>query len=198
MIEVTFVSTNPGKVREVREVLAHYGVRVRWVRRPLPELQSDSLEEVALHKLRASGARRGYTLVEDSGLFVRSLADFPGVYSAHFLKIWGFRPIFELLRGRNRSASFRTVAVLGHGRERRVFHGEVRGTIATDARGSNGFGYDPIFVPRGYSRTFGELPSDVKNALSHRARALHEVGAYLARRESAASAPRKKRKKGLV
>jgi XTP/dITP diphosphohydrolase len=177
--DVTFVSTNPGKFREVRELLAPYGVRTRWRRRTLPEPQADTLEEVVATKLSSVRDIPGYVLVEDSGLFVPSLGGFPGVYSAHFLKVWKFGPLLELLERRDRQAFFRTVAGLQRGRRRWMFVGEVHGKIAKKARGRQGFGYDPIFVPDGGSRTFGEIRSSEKNELSHRARAIRQVGELL-------------------
>jgi XTP/dITP diphosphohydrolase len=180
--DLTFVSTNPGKFREVRGLLAPYGVRVKWRRRVLPEPQAETLEEVVAAKLAAVRDIPGYVLVEDSGLFVPSLNGFPGVYSAHFLNTWRFGPMLELLKRRDRSAYFRTVAGLQRGQRRWTFVGEVVGSIASRPRGRNGFGYDPIFIPRGARRTFAELPTEEKNALSHRARAVVQVGKMLARR----------------
>ena len=130
MIDLTFVSTNAGKYREVAAVLRPYGVRVRWKSRTLPEPQAETLEEVVGAKLDAVRDVAGLVLVEDSGLFIPSLAGFPGVYSAHFLKIWKFGPIFELLRRRDRTAHFRAVAGLQRGRRRAFFVGEVAGAIA--------------------------------------------------------------------
>ena len=179
MTDVTFVSTNPGKFREVRGLLAPFGVRVRWRRRKLPEPQAETLEEVVAAKLRAVRDIPGYVLVEDSGLFVPSLGGFPGVYSAHFLKTWKFGPLLELLRRRDRAAVFRTVAGLQRGRRYWTFVGEVTGTIASRPRGRQGFGYDPIFVPTGERRTFAEIPTERKNELSHRARAVVQVGRLL-------------------
>ena len=184
MIDVAFVTTNPGKFREAREILRPYGVRLRWLRRALVEPQSADLREVAVAKARAVPRRTGYVLVEDSGLFVRALNGFPGVYSAHFLKLWGFPPVLRLLRGRPRGAAFRSVAALRHGRAIRTFVGEVQGSIASRPAGSTGFGYDPIFVPRGYRRTFAQLPTETKNRLSHRGRSMRQVGRYLARSSS--------------
>jgi len=177
--DLTFVSTNPGKVREVRGLLAPYGVRVHWRRRSLPEPQAETLEEVVAAKLAAVRDLPGYVLVEDSGLFVPSLNGFPGVYSAHFLKLWKFGPLLRLLEHRDRSASFRTVAGLQRGRRRWMFVGEVVGSIAPRPRGRNGFGYDPIFIPKGGRRTFAEIPTEEKNELSHRARAVVQVGDLL-------------------
>ncbi|MCI4339358.1 MAG: non-canonical purine NTP pyrophosphatase [Thermoplasmata archaeon] len=184
MIDVTFVSTNRGKYREIREVLLPYGVRVHWKRRTLPEPQADDLEEVMNAKLDAVRDIPGYVLVEDSGLFIPALRDFPGVYSAHFLRIWKFTPIFRLLKGRRRSASFRTVAGLQNGPRRWAFRGEVHGKIAPRAAGRGGFGYDPIFIPDGWDKTFAEGTPDEKNAISHRARAVRRVGEQLAGRGS--------------
>ncbi len=154
MVEIRFVSTNPGKFREVRDILAPCGVRTRWVRRILPEPQAEDLAEVVAAKLDATSDLSGYVLVEDSGLFIPSLNGFPGVYSAHILKLWGFDPILELLERRNRRAYFRTVAGLRKGNRRWMFAGEVDGEIAPQPRGHEGFGYDPIFVPTGSLRTF--------------------------------------------
>jgi XTP/dITP diphosphohydrolase len=177
--DVTFVSTNPGKFREVQKLLLPCGVRTRWRRRSLPEPQAETLEEVVISKLAAVRDLPGYVLVEDSGLFIPSLRGFPGVYSAHFLKTWKFGPLLELLRQRDRRAYFRTVAGLQRGRQRWTFVGEVKGRIAERARGRQGFGYDPIFIPEGGFRTFGEIPPAEKNELSHRALAIRQVGALL-------------------
>ena len=178
---VTFVSTNRGKLAEVREILRPYGIGVRWRRRTLPEPQAPTLEEVVRAKLAATRDIQGTVLVEDSGLFIESLSGFPGVYSAHFLRIWGFRPILELLRTRRRDAAFRAAVGVRKGGKAWLFTGEVRGTIAMAPKGRGGFGYDPIFVPRGWSKTFAEVPLASKNKLSHRGRALRKAGARLYR-----------------
>ena len=182
MVDVTFVSTNAGKFREVRDVLAPFGVRTRWTRRALPEPQAADLAEVVDAKLEATRDLPGYVLVEDSGLFIPSLQGFPGVYSAHFLAIWGLDPVLELLRHRDRRAFFRTVAGVRRGSRRWRFVGEVHGTIARHPAGRQGFGYDPIFIPEGWDRTFAEVSRDEKNAVSHRARAFEQAGRWLARR----------------
>lgn len=179
MLAVTFVSTNPGKYREVRALLRPYGIRVRWKRRKLPEPQTAEIEEVVRSKLEAVRDVSGWVLVEDSGLFIPSLGGFPGVYSAHILDIWGFGPLFELLRKRPRRASFRAVVGLRRGRKIWLFPGEVRGKIAPRAAGRRGFGYDPIFIPDGGTRTFAQIPADAKNELSHRSQALRKVGRML-------------------
>jgi XTP/dITP diphosphohydrolase len=79
----------------------------------------------------------------------------------------------------NRGAQFRTVIALLIGEETRIFEGIVRGTIIEARRGEGGFGYDPIFVPEGYELTFAELGSEVKNRISHRAKAVEQLASYL-------------------
>jgi XTP/dITP diphosphohydrolase len=173
---VTFVSTNPGKVREVREILAPYGLRVRWKRRELPEPQADRVETVVQGKLDAVADVPGPVMVEDSGLFIPALGGFPGVYSAHILRIWKFTPILELMRTRPRDAYYRSVVGVARGRRRWAFSGEVAGSIARRPVGTGGFGFDPIFVPSGWRRTFAEGTAEEKNAISHRGRAVRQVG----------------------
>jgi XTP/dITP diphosphohydrolase len=178
---VTFVSTNSGKVREVREILAPYGLAVRWLRRELPEPQADRVEDVVRVKLDAVADVSGPVMVEDSGLFIPALGGFPGVYSAHILRIWKFGPILELLRTRPRAAYYRSVVGVRRGRKRWLFSGEVAGSIAKRAAGSGGFGYDPIFIPSGWRRTFAQGTEEEKNAISHRGRAVRQVGAAFGR-----------------
>jgi XTP/dITP diphosphohydrolase len=176
---VTFVSTNPGKVREVREILSAYGLTVRWKRRELPEPQADRVEDVVRVKLDSVADVPGPVMVEDSGLFIPALGGFPGVYSAHILRIWKFRPILELMRTRPRAAYYRSVVGVRHGRKRWFFAGEVSGSIARRPAGTGGFGYDPIFIPAGWRRTFAQGTPEEKNAISHRGRAVRQAGEAL-------------------
>ena len=177
--EVRFVTSNPGKYREVRALLRPYEVRVRWSRRPLPEPQADRLHDVVTAKLAAVPKGPEFVLVEDSGLFIDSLNGFPGVYSAYIYRIWKFDPILELLRHRPRAATFRTVAGLRRGRSTWQFEGECPGSIARRPRGSEGFGFDSIFIPQGDRKTYAEASPAEKNARSHRARAMAKVGRFL-------------------
>lgn len=102
----------------------------------------------------------------------------PGVYTAR----WAGEPaanrrkaLQELANQTNRHAQFRTVITLIRGEEQVQVEGVVRGSMATEERGERGFGYDSLFIPEGYDRTFAELPAGVKNSISHRARALAEL-----------------------
>lgn len=177
--ELRFVSSNPGKFREAREILAPFGLQVRWERRTLPEPQADTLEEVVRAKLAALRSHQGSFLVEDSGIFLDGLSGFPGVYSAYAYRSLGLDGILRALDGRSRRARFRTAAGVRTAGRSWVVSGEVVGAIARRPRGSGGFGYDPIFIPRGSRRTFAELRPEEKAAVSHRGRALRAVGARL-------------------
>jgi len=182
---ITFVTTNPGKFREVSAKLAPLGIRMRRLDRAYPELQADRLRDVVTF---AAGvvARQvpGEFLIDDSGLFVDALGGFPGVYSSYVYRTIGPRGVLALMtREARRSARFETVFLLGGpGRPPRIFRGVCEGSIARAPRGRGGFGFDPIFVPRGSRRTFGEMSLSEKNAISHRARAAEALAHHLRRR----------------
>lgn len=180
-MDVTFVTSNSGKVAEVRRIFAEFGIRVRWSRRSLPEPQAARLEDVVHAKLAAAadGPARA-VVVDDSGLFVDALDGFPGVYSRYVLDTVGLDGILRLARGRDRNARFRAVAGFRRGRTEIVTRGEVAGSLSRSIRGSNGFGYDPIFVPRGERKTFGELDPAAKDRLSHRGRAMRSLARKVA------------------
>jgi XTP/dITP diphosphohydrolase len=124
-------------------------------------------------------------IADDSGLEVEALGGAPGVYSARYAgepksdEANNRKLLHELSHATNRKARFVTVITLIDGGEVHVFEGEVRGTIAHEPRGVNGFGYDPLFIPTGYRSTFAELGAEVKNAISHRAAAMKKLLAFL-------------------
>lgn len=146
-------------------------------------------ENAALKALSASRVIPGLVLADDSGLCVDALAGEPGVRSARYAgegagsAANNARLLAELARcGRSGPFSARFVCAMVLAREGEVlgtFEGKVEGTILTELRGREGFGYDPLFVPEGYDETFAELPGDVKNGMSHRGRALSLVIEYL-------------------
>ena len=134
---------------------------------------------------------------DDTGLEIDALGGKPGVYTARWylenerLKMKGEREIFAANRAKalrelegqeDRGAQFRTVITLIGGRKNATeghntlqVEGVVRGRIAEEEYGNDGFGYDPVFIPEGYDKTFGELPAEIKNSISHRARALQAL-----------------------
>jgi XTP/dITP diphosphohydrolase len=180
-MDVTFVTSNPGKIVEVRRILAEFEIGVEWSRRSLPEPQTDDLKEVVRAKLAAAAKSGLGVVVEDSGLFIEPLRDFPGVYSRYVLDTVGLEGVLRLTQGRPAPAEFRAVAGYRRGTRTVFGTGVVRGTIAPEPLGENGFGYDPIFIPEGERETFGEMDATDKDALSHRGLAIRALGRQLSR-----------------
>lgn len=178
-MQLYFITSNRFKFEEANEILGERGIEVEWIRRKYDEVQAERLEEVALHAL--SRLRKKEVFIDDAGLFISSLKGFPGVYSSYVQKTLGNRGILRLMQGvKDRRAKF--ICVIGYkGKEGiRLFRGEIAGEISEKEQGKEGFGYDPIFIPKykRSSKTFGE-DKDLKNRISHRRRALDKFAAYL-------------------
>lgn len=186
MIRVVVATSNPGKIREFGAALAGTGIETSGLdsladRSPVEETGS-TFEENAKIKAEAYSLRTDLAvLAEDSGLEVDALGGEPGVLSARFggpdLDDPGrCRLVLRRLEGipdDARAARFHCViAVARHGATLSTFHGVVEGHILRQARGTNGFGYDPIFFHPGIGRTFGEITREEKQSLSHRGRAI--------------------------
>jgi len=180
MEELSFITGNPDKYEEMRRFFKERGMEVRWIERSLPEIQARSLEEVVAHAL--SQVEERHVFVEDAGLFIDVLNGFPGVYSRYVFETLGNKGILKLLEGvERREARFEAVIGYKDGDGRiKIFKGEVRGLISHAELGCEGFGYDPIFVPLGHDKTFGE-DARLKSALSHRRRAAERFIRYLER-----------------
>jgi len=155
----------------------------------LPETEETGdtfAENAALKALAASRHVQKLVLADDSGLEVDALDGAPGVRSARFAGPKAgdrdnLRLLLERMRGRApRSARFRCVIALAReGRLIGSFEGVCEGKIIDEPRGKDGFGYDPVFIPEGYGQTFAELPGEIKNALSHRGKALRATLEFL-------------------
>ena len=144
------------------------------------------VENARVKALGISAVVPGLVLADDSGLEVDALDGEPGVYSSRYAGEDGndaannAKLLREMTGAENRTARFRCVMVLSRdGEVLGEFDGAVEGRIVDEARGGGGFGYDPFFVPDGHEGTFAELGAEVKNGLSHRARALEKVLAWL-------------------
>jgi XTP/dITP diphosphohydrolase len=180
------VSTrNAHKVAEIREILGvGFEVLDLSTISGVGEVEETGVtfeENATLKALAVSGHFDGWVIADDSGLEVDALDGAPGVWSARFsgggaTDASNRAMLLEKLegvRGKERSARFRCVIVLARAdRKFAAFSGSVEGVIINHEKGAGGFGYDPLFVPEGHCETFAQLGSEVKNALSHRARAL--------------------------
>lgn len=181
------ITTNQGKFLEARKVLSEMGISLFQVNTRRLEIQADGLSEIA--KFSAEEAAKSLEepiIVEDAGLFIEQLGGFPGPYSSYVLSTLGLEGILQLMDGKvNRAAHFESAVAFCESRVQtaKVFTGLTNGKIATEKRGANGFGYDPIFIPLdGDTRTFGEMNSEEKNRLSHRAKAMKEFGEWYLKR----------------
>lgn len=195
-MKLVVATSNSHKVREIREILNPLGIEVVSAAEAggMPDVVEDgaTFEENAVKKAQA-GARAFHcpVMADDSGLEVFALDGAPGVHSARYAGEGGNdgRNLAKLLRNLDgaddRRARFVCVIAVAEadGTIRGCVRGEVYGRIAEAPRGDGGFGYDPGFIPDGYDRTFGELPAEVKNGLSHRARALQAAVKELFNRE---------------
>ena len=191
MTRVLLATRNEGKVRELARILSPYGLDLEGVAYdPGPETGA-SFAENALAKAREGVAQTGLpTMADDSGLTVEALNGMPGIFSARWAGSHGDDLAnLELLLGQvedvpdeRRGAAFVCAAAyaLPDGRSEVVL-GEMRGVLVRAPRGTNGFGYDPVFVPTGYDVTSAELTSDEKDAISHRGQAFRALAPLLAK-----------------
>ena len=152
----------------------------------LPEIEETGTTFEANARLKAEGISMhlsGLVLADDSGLEVDALGGEPGIYSARYAgpgctDLQNTELVLEKMKSfsaEQRSARFRCVlAVARDGKTIATFDGSVEGRLTTQITGEGGFGYDPIFIPEGYEKSFGELPSELKNSMSHRGRALEQ------------------------
>jgi XTP/dITP diphosphohydrolase len=175
---ITFASTNQNKFLEVQSILSTRSITVDFYQIPLVEIQSDSLKEIAEEKAKTAFTKVGRpVIVEDDGLFIDSLAGFPGQYSSFVFKTIGNDGILKLLAGSaKRSAYFSSVIAFYNGIILSISDGRVDGRISYRIT-ERGWGYDPIFVPDGTDLTFAELKKS-KNEYSHRKRALEKFAQW--------------------
>jgi XTP/dITP diphosphohydrolase len=181
-------SHNPGKVREIEDLLASFGLSVRGaaaLHLDEPEETGSTFEDNAILKAEAAARASGLiALADDSGLSVAVLGGAPGIHSARWA---GPGKDFSLAMERveralrdsaatDTSAKFVCVLALAkRGEETQTFRGEVTGHLIFPPRGNRGFGYDPIFVANGMRETFGEIELPTKHGMSHRARAFEKL-----------------------
>ncbi len=186
-------TTNAGKIRELRELFSGISLSMCSLSDypEFPEAVETGItfEENAILKARHYSSLSGqWTLADDSGLEVEALGGTPGVYSARYggTQATYLERMAQLLSELNetgdaaRRARFACVLALVRPGDEEIitFHGVCHGSIARRPRGSGGFGYDPIFIPDGYTQTFGEISSEAKQRLSHRSRAAVGVQKY--------------------
>lgn len=191
MKPLVFATSNPNKIREVNEMLLGgidiVGLEDIGCYEEIPET-SPTIEGNALQKARYVFEKYGANCFsEDTGLEVDALNGEPGVYTARYAGEQrnsddNMAKVIANLAGKaNRGAQFKTViALIIDGREH-TFEGIARGTISHEKMGTDGFGYDPIFIPEGYETSFAQMSTTEKNKISHRGKAIRKLVAFLAK-----------------
>ena len=188
-MKIVFATNNEHKLDEINkiskgqlEILSLSDINCH---KDIPET-GDTLKENALIKAKYVRDKFGLdSFADDTGLEVEALNSAPGIYSSRYAgpecnSDKNMQKLLHDLQGKeNRKAQFRTVIALILNEEEYFFEGVVKGEIIEQKEGTNGFGYDPIFKPTGYDKTFGELSEEIKNSLSHRAIATKKLVAFL-------------------
>jgi XTP/dITP diphosphohydrolase len=188
-MEIIFASNNINKIREINNVLGSSFILLSLkdinMNEDIPEdeltLEGNALYK-ARHIFRATGRN---VFADDTGLEVEALNGRPGVHSARFAgenkdSDANIEKLLYLLKNKaNRKAQFRTVIALILDQKEYLFEGTVKGKIISERRGSEGFGYDPVFIPLERTQTFAEMGLDEKNRISHRAKAFKKLKLFL-------------------
>jgi XTP/dITP diphosphohydrolase len=192
--ELLIATGNKGKIIEYQKLLAPLGLSLRNLA-DFPKIEDveetgATFSDNAVLKARSYARQTGlWTLADDSGLEVDALGGAPGVFSARYggegatdgARIERLLGELSQFSGRERRARFICVIAIADtlGQIANISTGKCEGMIAHAPRGDKGFGYDPVFIPDGFQQTFGELPSEIKQDISHRARAVKEAQSFL-------------------
>jgi XTP/dITP diphosphohydrolase len=188
-MELVFATNNQNKFEEVLPLMPkHIKLLSLNMINCFNEIEETgtTLEENAQIKADFVTNTYGYNCFsDDTGLLVDALNGAPGVYTARYGgpekdANTNMNKLLDELRNKTkRDAHFKTAIALNIGTKKRLFKGIVNGTITQQKKGKKGFGYDPIFIPNGYDKTFAELPLEIKNTISHRSRAIQKLITFL-------------------
>jgi len=192
MKDIMIATSNENKVREYKEMLENIGYRVHSLKE-LGDFDIDengtTFKENALIKARSVFDKCAMTVIaDDSGLMIEALNNEPGIYSARYLAGHTYQEkneiVLERMKGvKNRKATFVCAIAIIDENGDHVFQGELVGEIGYEQKGTNGFGYDPIFYNPSYGKTNAELEPEVKNSMSHRGQATRMLLEYLNKKE---------------
>ncbi len=163
----SFVSSNKKKWEEVCKILNY---KINWVKVSIPEIQGLDLKKIIKEKIKyAYNLKKIPLVVEDVSLILEGFGNFPGPLIKWFLKGAGREGIIKCCYGLK---NFNAIALCGigvyDGKKFNYFEGKIEGKISKKPKGDNGFGWDPLFIPKGYKKTFAEMEAEEKNKISHR------------------------------
>jgi XTP/dITP diphosphohydrolase len=180
MKTVYFITSNKGKFKEAQELFSKLDIKIVQKNIGYPEIQTNSLEEVASFGAKYLQEKiKGPFILEDAGLFIDELSGFPGVFSSFVFHTVGCNGILKLMENlpiNKRKAMFKSVFAYSEPNKKpKFFVGECIGKISEKQVGNNGFGYDPIFIPDGQTKTFAQMETEEKNCYSHRGISLEKL-----------------------
>lgn len=174
--DLIVISSNQGKIDEINHIL---GTNYKVSSVDIPEIQSLDLDEVITAKAKAAYAKiKKPVLVTDVSLEIDGLKGLPGPFVKFFIKTLGAEKTVQLVKGSRKTKVTDAVAIYD-GKNSKIFKGSVRGKVVPKARGTYGFGFDFVFIPDGFRQTYAQMKPDLKNKISHRAKALKKVKKFL-------------------
>ena len=173
---LVLVTQNQHKLKELRPLFMKYNVEFDTTSLEKHEIRSENIEEIAREAAKvAFETLQKPVVVDDTGFFVDALNGFPGSYAGIVLKFIGFEGILQLMvHNEDRASDFKTAVGYYDGQHLESFVGAMSGSITRESAGVGGFGYDPIFIPDGFTKTYAELTFDEKISISHRTKAFEE------------------------
>ncbi|OGE08998.1 hypothetical protein A3A60_02310 [Candidatus Curtissbacteria bacterium RIFCSPLOWO2_01_FULL_42_26] len=175
--DLTVVTSSVYKLSEINEIL---GTNHKVSKLDIPEIQSLDLDEVIENKAKSAYEKvKKPVLVEDVSFEIKILKGLPGTFIKFFLKTLGTEGTVALVKGKNTTTKVTAAAAIYNGKNLKIFKGIVHGTLSPKDHGKFGFGFDKVFIPRGYKQTLAQMPPSLKNKISHRAKALKKVLAFL-------------------
>lgn len=184
-MQINLVTSNKGKVKELK-IYLEPEIKINHIEKEYSELRSDDPEEIARESAkRLADELKKPVVVEDSGLFIKALNDFPGTCSKYTHKRIGLKGLLKLMENeKDRTAFYRSaIAYCEPKKEPISFLGEEKGTIAKEIRGSYGFGHDPIFIPENGKNTYGEM-ENCEKLKRFRRKAAEKLKYHLLRKKS--------------
>lgn len=177
-MDFIFVTSNLHKLKEAEQIL---GRKLNHISLELPELQALQVSEIVKDKAeKAYGVVKKPVVVDDTGIYIKSLNGFPGAFVKWVLLASGNEIICRLIKkGKSRSAYAEVCIDLYDGKKHHVFSGRVHGKIALRPMGNEKFHWDPIFIPNGYKKSFAQMSDEQKNSISHRGEAFRKLKKFL-------------------
>jgi len=175
--DLVIVTSSPDKLAEINEIL---GTNHKVSTLDIPEIQSLDLNEVISDKAKSAYQKiKKPILVEDVSFEIKALGGLPGTFIKFFLKTLGTEGTTVLVKGKSTNTKVTTAVAIYDGKILKIFKGTIYGTLSAKNKGKYGFGFDKVFIPKGYKQTLAQMPPRLKNKISHRANALKKVLTYL-------------------